>query len=160
MKKKIYKENNRFLSYQAKQALIYSFQEAKKNKVDIVSKKYLCYGLLKANPSLLTKTIEKIYNKKTPITNKVKIFIHRLDLYFKNQEKENRLKTEVNNILLSKSLRNSLYFLLRSSKVTKNSKINDKNYFIISTLEIFIYLLKDNSLRNWLKEEVFFIKKN
>jgi hypothetical protein len=155
MKKEIKIPTNRFLSIQTKEALFYALQEAKKNKCDFLTLKFIFYGLLKASPSLLDKTIRNIYKRNGRPSFDSKTLVYRCERAFKKERTVTASTSEA--ITLSKPLRNVLYSSLRETKPSKNLKLSSKNYTVVTTVSLFNNMLKNQTLKNWLITEIFLI---
>jgi hypothetical protein len=157
MKKEIKIQTNRFLSIQVKQAIFYALQEASKNNSDMLTLKFVFYGLLKVSPSILDQIIKNIYKRNGRLSVDTKTLLYRCERSFK-QDKSVSVSTSIP-IRLSKPLRSVLYSSLRETKMTNpfKSKFDSKNYTIVTTMSLFKNMLKNQNLKNWLINEIFLI---
>lgn len=157
MKKEIKIQTNRFLSIQVKQAIFYALQEASKNNSDMLTLKFVFYGLLKVSPSILDQIIKNIYKRNGRLSVDTKTLLYRCERSFK-QDKSVSVSTSIP-ITLSKPLRSVLYSALRETKMTNpfKSKFDSKNYTIVTTMSLFKNMLKNQNLKNWLINEIFLI---
>lgn len=157
MKKEITTQTNRFLSIQTKQALFYALKEAKKNKTEVLTLKFLFYGLLKANSSILNKIITNIYKKNGKLTDDHKTLLYRCERSFLKDKNSINSNDNTVTLTLSKPLRNVLYSCLRETKISKDFTSNSKKYIVITTISLFHSILKNQTLKNWLINEIFII---
>jgi hypothetical protein len=157
MKKEIKIPTNRILSVQTKHALLYALKEAEKNKSDVLTLKFVFYGLLKASPSGLNKIINNIYKRNGKIYFNTKTLLYRCERSFKKDKWLDVSNSQT--ITLSKSLRTVLYSWFRETKITNSfkSKLDSKNYTILTTISLFKNMLKNQTLKNWLINEIFLI---
>jgi ATP-dependent Clp protease ATP-binding subunit ClpA len=159
MKKEITTQTNRFLSIQTKQALLYALQEAEKTKTEVLTLKFLFYGLLKTNSSILKKIIANIYKKNGKLGEDNKTLLYRCERSFSKDKNYNSSDDSKFTITLSKPLRNVLYSCLRDTKTAKDLNLNSKKYIVITTISLFNSILKNQALKDWLINEIFIINR-
>lgn len=159
MKNKQFPSKCSFLSIQTKKALFYSIQEAKNNKTNVLTSKFIFYGILKANPSLLSNIFNKISEKNEFLTDDINNFIYKCKLSLKNESSSASSADESKKIILSKSARD-LYksLLINLTKANYSANLKGK-YNIITTFSIFNELLKSESIKTWFRDEIFLPKK-
>lgn len=133
--------SSKLISLQLKQAIFLAFQKAKKHGTTTVSSKFLLYGILKTNDSLASKTINNLYGGQMVFNNKVDKILTKCELEFKNIQNTNIIDTE--ELTFSRPIRRLLFSIIRSIK-------NDKNN-VITTFQILTILIKNKSLRVWIK---------
>lgn len=149
---------NKFLSTQAKTALFYAIEEAKKHKSDLVTTKFLFYGLIKANPSILNKLLISLNRRNGKFSEDNKVLLDRCIISLMKNKNNSNLNSFSSQIGFSKSVRNLFYSLLRDIKPIQNKSYSKNNFSVITTFSIFKFLVKNESFKNWLKDEIFFIK--
>ena len=133
--------SSKLISLQLKQAIFLAFQKAKKHGTTTVSSKFLLYGILKTNDSLASKTINNLYGGQMVFNNKVDKILTKCELEFKNIQNTDIIDTE--ELTFSRPIRRLLFSIIRSIK-------NDKNN-VITTFQILTILIKNKSLRVWIK---------
>ena len=133
--------SSKLISLQLKQAIFLAFQKAKKHGITTVSSKFLLYGILKTNNSLASKTINNLYCGQMIFNNKVDKILTKCELEFKNIQNTNIIDKE--ELTFSRPIRRLLFSIIRSIK-------NDKNN-VITTFQILTILIKNKSLRVWIK---------
>lgn len=134
--------SSKLISLQLKQAIFLAFQKAKKHGTTTVSSKFLLYGILKINDSLASKTINNLYGGQMIFNNKVDKILTKCELEFKNIQNTNIIDTE--ELTFSRPIRRLLFSIIRSIK-------NDNNN-VITTFQILTILIKNKSLRVWIKK--------
>lgn len=133
--------SSKLISLQLKQAIFLAFQKAKKHGTTTVSSKFLLYGILKTNDSLASKTINNLYGGQMLFNNKVDKILTKCELEFKNLQNTDIIDTE--ELTFSRPIRRLLFSIIRSIK-------NDNNN-VITTFQILTILIKNKSLRVWIK---------
>ena len=133
--------SSKLISLQLKQAIFLAFQKAKKHGTTTVSSKFLLYGILKTNDSLASKTINNLYGGQMLFNNKVDKILTKCELEFKNIQNTNIIDKE--ELTFSRPIRRLLFSIIRSIK-------NDNNN-VITTFQILTILIKNKSLRVWIK---------
>jgi len=133
--------SSKLISLQLKQAIFLAFQKAKKHGTTTVSSKFLLYGILKTNDSLASKTINNLYGGQMLFNNKVDKILTKCELEFKNIQNTDIIDTE--ELTFSRPIRRLLFSIIRSIK-------NDNNN-VITTFQILTILIKNKSLRVWIK---------
>ena len=133
--------SSKLISLQLKQAIFLAFQKAKKHGITTVSSKFLLYGILKTNNSLASKTINNLYGGQMLFNNKVDKILTKCELEFKNIQNTDIIDTE--ELTFSRPIRRLLFSIIRSIK-------NDNNN-VITTFQILTILIKNKSLRVWIK---------
>ena len=133
--------SSKLISLQLKQAIFLAFQKAKKHGTTTVSSKFLLYGILKTNNSLASKTINNLYCGQMIFNNKVDKILTKCELEFKNLQNTDIIDTE--ELTFSRPIRRLLFSIIRSIK-------NDSNN-VITTFQILTILIKNKSLRVWIK---------
>lgn len=160
MKNKKSISNSSFLSNQAKQALYYAFLEAKKHKSNVVTSRFLLYGILKVSPSLLYNIYMNVYESNGLLSQNKDYYITKCKLALRNQNIENLSIDDSKHIILSKSVRDLFKSLINDLKIENSTPgYYKKNYNIITTFLILNQLLKSENLRTWFKDEIFLPKK-
>lgn len=133
--------SSKLISLQLKQAIFLAFQKAKKHGTTTISSKFLLYGILKTNDSLASKTINNLYGGQMLFNNKVDKILTKCELEFKNIQNTDIIDTE--ELTFSRPIRRLLFSIIRSIK-------NDNNN-VITTFQILTILIKNKSLRVWIK---------
>ena len=144
--KKVY--TNKLLSLQLKKAILLAFQEAKKYGNNSVSSKFLRYGILKTNNNLATRSINNLYQNSSPFNNKVSQLLSRCESEFKVLKKNTSLLDKENSLTFSRSVRRLLFSIIRSIKT------NNNNFAVINTFQVFNCLIRNKSLRKWIKQSL------
>lgn len=147
--KKVYKiYTNRLLSLQLKKAILLAFNEAKKYGNNSVSSKFLLYAILKTNNNLATKSINNLYQDSYPFNNKVYKLLSRCESEFKAVKKSITSLDKENSLTFSRSVRRLLFSIIRSLK------INNEGVAVINTFQVFNCLIRNKSLRKWIKQSL------
>lgn len=133
--------SSKLISLQLKQAIFLAFQKAKKHGSKTVSSKFLLYGILKTNNSLASKIINNLYSGQMLFNNKVDKLLTKCELEFKNIQNTNIIDTE--ELTFSRPIRRLLFSIIKSLK-------ND-NANVITTFQVLTILIKNKSLRVWIK---------
>ena len=135
--------SNKIISNQLKEAIFLSFIEAKKYGTKSVNSKLLLYGILKVKGSLVNRNINKLYKSKSIFDNKVNKILRKCKYEFKNN---NQVILEDNDFELNftRPIRRLLFLIIRSLK--------GRNFKVITTLHVFNYLLRNKSVKKWLKD--------
>nr|YP_008519672.1 class III stress response-like ATPase [Nannochloropsis oculata]AGI99026.1 class III stress response-like ATPase [Nannochloropsis oculata]AHX25447.1 N-domain of Clp Chaperone [Nannochloropsis oculata] len=141
--KRVY--TKRLLSSQLKQAILLAFKEAKKYGSSSVNSKFLLYAILKIDNTLANKSINNLYRYNSPFNNKVNKILNRCEFEFKILNKKNSLVEKENILTFSRSTRRLLF------SITKSTKTNT-NISVINTFQVFTSLIRNKSLRKWIKE--------
>lgn len=137
--------SNKIISNQLKEAIFLSFIEAKKYGTKSVNSKLLLYGILKVHSSLVTKNITNLYESTPLFNNKIDKILHKCESEFKNSNKV-ILEDEDFELNFSRPIRRLLFLIVRSLK--------GRNFKVITTLHVFNYLLRNKSIKKWLKESL------
>lgn len=137
--------SNKIISNQLKEAIFLSFIEAKKYGKKNVNSKLLLYGILKVNNSLLNKSINDLYESKSLFNNKIDKILRRSEYEFRNNNKV-ILENESDELNFSRPIRRILFLIARSLK--------SRNFKVITTLHVFNYLIRNKSMKKWLKESL------
>lgn len=133
--------SSKLISLQLKQAIFLAFQKAKKHGATTVSSKFLLYGILKANNSLASKTINNIYGGQMIFSNKVAKILTKCEIEFKNIQNMNIINTE--ELKFSRPIRRLLFSIIKS--------IKNNNKPVITTFQVLTILIKNKSLKIWVK---------
>nr|YP_009551117.1 N-domain of Clp chaperone [Pseudellipsoidion edaphicum]QAA12045.1 N-domain of Clp chaperone [Pseudellipsoidion edaphicum] len=151
--------NYTFLSHQTKRALIYAIQEVKENKLNVLTSKYMMYGILKAYPSLLSNNFKSIGGKNKIFNEDINYLIYKCKLSLKDQKTQSFPKDESKKIILSKTITDLFTSLFTDLEILKLTNDSIKNYNVITTFSIFYELLKNDDIKTWFKDEIFLQKK-
>jgi len=141
--KRVY--TKRLLSSQLKQAILLAFKEAKKYGSSSVNSKFLLYAILKIDNTLAHKSINNLYKHNSPFNNKANKILIKCEFEFKVLNKKNSLVEKENILTFSRSTRRLLF------SITKSIKTNN-NIYVINTFQVFASLIRNKSLRKWIKE--------
>ncbi len=141
--KRVY--TKRLLSSQLKQAILLAFKEAKKYGSSSVNAKFLLYAILKIDNTLANRSINNLYKHNSPFNNKVNKILTKCEFEFKILNKKNSLVEKENILTFSRSTRRLLF------SITKSIKTNN-NIYVINTFQVFASLIRNKSLRKWIKE--------
>lgn len=145
MKKPVKILINRVLSIQLKKALFQAFITASNNKANIIDSQILLFGILKSNNGIAYKTLNKIYKSKSAF-NPVDKLLSDIEKSFLSKSKFSSFKTENKYPTFSRPVRRLLFFLIRSTK--------NKDYSIITTLDVLNYLLRHKYVKHFIKESL------
>lgn len=146
--KKVY--TKRLLSSQLKQAILLAFKEAKKYGNSSVNSKFLLYAILKIDNTLANKSINNLFkHNNSPFNNKVNKILAKCEFEFKILKKTNSLVEKENILTFSRSTRRLLFSIMKSIKTTKNISV-------INTFQVFNCLIRNKSLRKWIKEALIY----
>lgn len=137
--------SNKIISNQLKQAIFLSFLEAKKYGIKSVNSKLLLYGILKIDSSLVTQNINNLYKSTSMFNNKIDKILRKCEYEFKNTNKV-ILEDEDFELNFSRPIRRLLFLIIRSLK--------GSNFKVITTLHVFNYLIRNKSMKKWLKESL------
>lgn len=141
--KRVY--TKRLLSSQLKQAILLAFKEAKKYDSSSVNSKFLLYAILKIDNTLANRSINNLYKQNSLFNNKVNKILAKCEFEFKILKKTNSLVEKENILTFSRSTRRLLFSIMKSIKTTNNISV-------INTFQVFNCLIRNKSLRKWIKE--------
>lgn len=133
----------KILSNQLKEAFFLAFLEAKKKGNKSISSKLLLYAILKTNGSIASRNINNTYNCIPVFANKINKILNKCEYEFKKNNKI-ILKNDDLGFNFTRPVRRLLFLIIRSIKGT--------DFKIITTLHVFNYLVRNKSLKIWLKE--------
>lgn len=137
--------SNKIISNQLKKAIFLSFIEAKKYGTKSVNSKLLLYGILKIDSSLVTQNINDLYKSTSMFNNKIDKILRKCEQEFKNSNKV-ILEDEEFELNFSTPIRRLLFLIIRSLK--------GRNFKVVTTLHVFNYLIRNKSMKKWLKESL------
>lgn len=156
MKNKKTNYNSTFLSNQTKQALYYAFLEAKNCNSNIVTSKFILYGILKVSPSLLNNVYMKVVDENGVLNQNKNYYLNKCKIALRNQTIQNVSEDDSKKIILSKSARDLFKSLISDLKIENSTPgYYKKNYTILTTFLILNQLLKNENLKTWFKNEIF-----
>jgi hypothetical protein len=141
--KRVY--TKRLLSSQLKQAILLAFKEAKKYDSSSVNSKFLLYAILKIDNTLANRSINNLYKHNSLFNNKINKILAKCEFEFKILKKTNSLVEKENILTFSRSTRRLLFSIMKSIKTTNNISV-------INTFQVFNCLIRNKSLRKWIKE--------
>nr|YP_010478511.1 N-domain of Clp chaperone [Chlorobotrys sp.]UVI60816.1 N-domain of Clp chaperone [Chlorobotrys sp.] len=137
--------NKNLFSLQLKKAIFYSFLEARKYENTIIDSQFLLYGILKTNHSIIYTVIQQISKTRSLSFNLRRELLIKLKLNFQTKNKLNFSSTDQTYPNFSRTIKRLLVFLINSPQ--QNSKIS-----VITTLQVFKYLLHNKSVSKLIKD--------
>lgn len=145
MKKKKNFLSNKVITNQLKKAIFLALIKAKKYGTKNISSKLLLYSILKINSSYIAQKINNLYKSRNIFSNKTDKILQKWEYEFKNSNNV-ILEDEDFELNFSKPIRRLLFLIIRS--------LNGKNFKVITTLHVFNYLIRNKSIKKWLKESL------
>ena len=137
--------SKKVLSTQLKKSLYLAFCEAKKYNLKNVDSVFLLYSILKTNDSLVIKNLGNIYRSSPILKNKIERSQKKLRFELKKKSNHTYISEDLE-LNFTKFIRRILALIARSPKQKKTT--------VITTLHVFNYLVRNKSLKSWLKENL------